>query len=410
MAEKNATLTSTEVHNIVPDLRHLAVSTAQLNFDPKPHRFHPDAEIEDLKASLTRYGQDQPLIVQRQGMVTRVGNGRLKAARALGWTHVAAIVLDREEAEMIARGIADNRIADKSKTDLDVVAELLADLRTVDETLPVGFDDDEIAQLLDRLERNSKPLDEPEEDETAPDTTGIEWGASWRLGSHVVHCGDCTTSGSVARAFDLIGAPADQIVTDPPYGVSYGAKTGRKIANDQAEVDYRPFFARFLELAPVAKKNTAFIFMSGQELHNLRLAFDDAAFTWGDYLLWVKQRPVLGRKDYNAGHEFIVYGWKGAHKFYGPVGKASTVLTFDRPVASPEHPTKKPTELLVRLIRDGSAPKAVVYDPFLGSGSTLIASEMSGRRCVGIELTPVYCATAVRRWERFTGLKAERVA
>jgi len=214
----------------------------------------------------------------------------------------------------------------------------------------------------------------------------------------------------VARAFDLVGATADQILTDPPYGVSYGGKTGRRIANDQGEQDYRTFFARFLKLAPVSKRNTAFVFMSGQELHNLRLALDDAGFTWGDYLIWAKQRFVLGRKDYNAGHEFVVYAWKGSHKFYGPVGKASTVLSFDRPVASADHPTMKPTELLTRLIRDGSAPGAVVYDPFLGSGSTLIACEMSGRRCVGIELEARYCASTVRRWERFTGLLAERVS
>jgi DNA modification methylase len=198
-------------------------------------------------------------------------------------------------------------------------------------------------------------------------------------------------------------------LTDPPYGVAYGEKTGRRIANDQGEENYREFFGRFLRLAPMAMKNTADIFMSGQQLHNLRLALDDAGFTWGDYLIWVKQRPVLGRKDYNAGHEFVVYAWKGSHKFYGPVGRASTVLTFDRPSASPDHPTTKPTDLLVRLIRDGSAPNAVVYDPFLGSGSTLIACEMAGRRCVGIELEPVHCATAVRRWERFTGLAAERM-
>jgi DNA modification methylase len=343
-------------------------------------------------------------------MVVRIGNGRLKAARELGWTHVAAIVLDREEAEMVARGILDNRVADMARSDKDVIAELLADLRAVDITLPVGFDDAEVAQLMDRLGEMKGPAEEPPDDEEPPDATGIEAGSAWRLGDHVVLCGDSTTEGSVARAFGVACVTAaDQLLTDPPYGVAYGGKTGRRIANDQG-LDYRAFFGSFLRLAPMAKRNTAYVFMSGQELHSLRLALDDAGFAWGDYLLWLKQRPVLGRKDYNAGHEFVVYCWKGSHKFYGPAGKASTVLSFDRPVASPDHPTMKPTDLLVRLLRDGSAPGAVVYDPFLGSGSTLIACEMAGRRCVGIELEPVYCAKAVRRWERFTGLQAERVA
>jgi DNA modification methylase len=263
---------------------------------------------------------------------------------------------------------------------------------------------------MDRLGEMKGPAEEPPDDEEPPDATGIEQGSAWRLGEHTILCGDSCTEASVARAFGVACvSSADQMVTDPPYGVAYGGKTGRRIANDQGQ-NYRDFFGRFLRAAPMAKRNTAFVFMSGQELHSLRLALDDAGFTWGDYLLWLKQRPVLGRKDYNAGHEFVTYCWKGSHKFYGPAGKASTVLSFDRPVASPDHPTMKPTELLVRLIRDGSAPAAVVYDPFLGSGSTLIACEMAGRRCVGIELEPAYCAKSVRRWERFTGLTAERVA
>ena len=399
----------TSAHNIVAGLEDLAVPTGDLVLDPKPHRTHPREEIEHLKASLSRFGQDQPLVVQREGMIVRIGNGRLKAARELGWTHVAAIVLDRAEAEMVARGILDNRVADLARSDHDVIAELLADLQGVDATLPVGYSDAEIATLLDGLD-TTLPVEEELPEEEPPDVEGILPGTAWRLGTHTVVCGDCTSTESVARAFGVAGVEAaDLLLCDPPFGVQYASKTGRAIRNDDRD-DYRAFFGAFLRLAPMAKRNVAFVFMSGQELHNLRLAMDDAGFTWGDYLVWAKQRPVLGRKDYNAGHEFVVYGWKGSHRFYGQAGKASTILSFDRPVASADHPTMKPTDLLVRLIRDGSAPGAVVYDPFLGSGSTLIACEMSGRRCVGIELEPRYCASTVRRWERFTGQTAERVA
>ncbi|MBZ0172442.1 MAG: ParB N-terminal domain-containing protein, partial [Phycisphaerales bacterium] len=277
----------TTTHNILSDLKHLAVLTTDLVLDPKPHRIHPPDEIDHLKASLSRYGQDQPLVVQREGMIVRIGNGRLKAARALGWTHVAAIVLDREEAEMVARGILDNRVADLARNDNDVIAELLADLKNVDTTLPVGFSDDEVAQLMDRLGDMRGPDEEPPEDPTPPDVEGIEPGTAWRLGPHVVVCGDSGTEEAVARAFDVAGvASAEQLLTDPPYGVAYGGKTGRTIANDQG-LDYRAFFGRFLKLAPMAKPNTAYVFMSGQELHSLRLALDDAGFTWGDYLIWL---------------------------------------------------------------------------------------------------------------------------
>ncbi|GJM43879.1 MAG: methyltransferase [Gemmatimonadota bacterium] len=400
----------TDAHNIVADLAHLAVRTEDLVLDPRPHRVHPPEELAHLQASLSRYGQDQPLVVQRQGMIVRIGNGRLKAARALGWSHIAAIVLDADEATMIARGILDNRVADLAKNDADVIAELLADLQGIDTTLPVGFDDGEIARLLDRLDGVNGPVEEPPVDESPVSVEGIGPGTAWRMGDHALVCGDSGEEGRVAQAFELAGGPADQLLCDPPYGVGYGAKAGRRsIANDQGGQDYRVFFAQFLKLAQMAHKNTAYVFMSGQELHSLRLALRDAGFTWADYLIWQKNRMVLGRKDYNAAHEFVVYAWKGRHKFYGPPGHASTMLSFDRPVRSEDHPTMKPTDLLVRLMKDGSGPGALVYDPFLGSGSTLIAAEMAGRRCLGIELDPAYCAGTVRRWERFTGRIAERL-
>jgi DNA modification methylase len=393
-------------HNIVDDLAKLAVPIADLAHDPRPHRIHPPDEIEDLKASLTRFGQDQPLVVQREGMIVRVGNGRLKAARALGWTHVAAVVLDRAHAEMVARGIIDNRVADKARNDMDVLAELIGELQQQDASLPVGFTAEEIEVLVDRAAgappADEAPVDADPEGEAAA-------GDAWRCGEHVVVCGSSSDLATVNRAFELAGGPADQIVTDPPYGVDYEGAAG-KIQNDsKVEGGYAAFFAGFLSIAPMATPNTAYIFMSGQELHSLRAALETAVFTWGDYLIWLKNRPVLGRKDYNAAHEFVVYAWKGKHRFYGKKGQANTVLSFDRPTSSPDHPTMKPTDLLGRLIRDGSKPHALVYDAFLGSGSTMLAAEMTGRRCVGIELEPRFCLTAVRRWERHTDQLAEKL-
>jgi DNA modification methylase len=224
------------------------------------------------------------------------------------------------------------------------------------------------------------------------------------------------------------------MLTDPPYGVDYvgktrylakrgiGTATYRDIASD-AEHDYRAWFARFLRVVPWADLATFYIFMSSAHIHDLRLALDDVGLTWGDYLIWVKNTPVLSRKDYNQRTElvamgfpsaeqqeraeFTVYGWPQRHRFYGGF-KRNNVLEYPRPKISKLHPTMKPVEMLQRLMEDGSPTGAVVYEPFCGSGSTIIAAEVLDRRCYAIELDPLYVDVAVQRWEAFTGRKAER--
>ena len=147
--------------------------------------------------------------------------------------------------------------------------------------------------------------------------------------------------------------------------------------------------------------------MSSQELHNLRLALDNTNLKWGDYLIWVKNNHVLGRKDYNSKHEFCVYGWKNHHKFYGEF--STTLLEFPRPTKSKLHPTMKPIPLLSKLIQDGSKLGANVLDLFGGSGSTLIACEQLNRNCYMMELDPYYCQVIINRWEEYTGQKAEKL-
>jgi len=218
----------------------------------------------------------------------------------------------------------------------------------------------------------------------------------------------------------LDGEKADMMLTDPPYGVDYSSKNEflnkfdkgncnqRPIQNDAIK-DYRNYFSKVLSLAPLLEKNTAYVFMSGQELHNLRLALDDSGYKWSDYLIWKKNNHVLGRKDYNSKHEFIVYCWRGTHKFYGD-GSAVTVLEFDRPLKSDLHPTMKPVALIEKLIKDGSPVNATIYEPFSGSGTTIIASESLARKCYAMEIEPIYCDVAVKRWEDLTGKTAERIA
>ena len=147
--------------------------------------------------------------------------------------------------------------------------------------------------------------------------------------------------------------------------------------------------------------------MSGKELHNLRLAIEDVKCMCADYLVWVKNNHVLGRKDYNSKHEFIVYGWKGRHRFYG--GFRTTIFNFDKPLRSEYHPTTKPIELILNLIKDGSFENAIIYDGFLGSGTVLLACEIMNRICYAVELLPEYCAVTLERFYQYRSIMPKRI-
>jgi DNA modification methylase len=340
------------------------------------------------------------------------GHQRLKAAGDAGLDKVPVIFLDFDDTTARAYNIADNRLNEESEWDFTPLADMLQELDNGSFDLELtGFDLDEIEKLMNwtpepvKLEEDEVP-EPPKDPVTKP-------GDLWILGKHRLLCGDSTNADHVMRV--LCGKHVDQLLTDPPYGVDYGNKNevlnrldgGKRIqtpiANDNI-TNYREFFASFLGVIPYADYNTVYIFMSGQELHSLRLAFDDAGITWSAYLVWVKNNHVLGRKDYNAKHEFVAYGWRGRHKFYG--GFSTTVLEYDKPLKNDLHPTMKPVELVARLMRDGSTKDALVYDPFLGSGTTLIAAEQLGRVSCGMEISPAYCDVIIERWENLTGGKA----
>jgi site-specific DNA-methyltransferase (adenine-specific) len=283
----------------------------------------------------------------------------------------------------------------------------------------IAQDKDSIQQFLEMKFDDlhfDKQEDEFDLDQQVPPIAKL--GDIWKLGSHRLMCGDCTKKEDVDKL--LNGVKVDLLLTDPPYGVDYSAKNeflnemdkGNRIQKDiendaLSKLGYRDFFTSFLKLIPFADYNIFYIFMLGFALHYLRLALDDCQLIWGDYLLWVKNNHVLGRKDYNAKHEFIVYGWKRHHKFYG--GFNTTVLQYDKPLMSELHPVMKPIELLAKLIDDGSQKDMVVYDPFLGSGSTMIACEQKNRFCYGMEIDPHYCDVIIARWEKYTGKKAKHV-
>lgn len=371
--------------------------------DLKPCASNPrqlsEREFAQLSRSLDSFGLiDKPIINADNGIIG--GHQRLAVLSAQGQTEVECWVPERVLTEDEYKELVIRLNRNVGSWDWDI----LANDWEVEDLLGWGFEPGELGLIGDEIDEIEveDPADSAPEPPSFPIT---QPGDVIQLDGHRLICGDCREAHLVAKLFE--GQTADMVLTDPPYGVNYAEKNdhlrkfgrGKKheaITSDVNE-DYRGFFAGFLALVPWSEYNTCYVFMSGQELHNLRLAMEDCGMKWSDYLVWVKNNLVLGRKDYNAKHEFVAYGWKGKHKFYGPTN-STTVLEFSKPQANKLHPTMKPVELLRRLLTDGSEKAALVYDPFLGSGSTMMASEAEGRQCYGFELMPAYCDVIVNRF------------
>lgn len=248
----------------------------------------------------------------------------------------------------------------------------------------------------------------------------VKPGEIWRLDNHVLGCGSSTDEGFVEKVANTGGGKVRMILTDPPYGVAYVegkrdfAKLGKEnvkvIMNDhtQSEEEYALFTKGWME--PIKKfldtYNACYIFNSDSMFRALRNGIDAAGFYYSQMLIWVKNSVVVGRKDYLPMHEVAAYCWYGRHKMNRP--KSKSVIFHPKPSASKLHPTMKPIGLLRKIIPNNTKAGEWVYDPFGGSGSTLIACEHLGRKCMMIELDPMYCSTIVERWEKLTGKQAQK--
>lgn len=237
------------------------------------------------------------------------------------------------------------------------------------------------------------------------------------LGSHYLACGDALDSEVVKS---LIGDRSiSLILTDMPYGVGYvenkadfnQLSKSKVIANDheQSEDEYRRFTKGWLELVKpyLADKNSYYLFNSDKMIFAMREGIKDAGFKFSQLLVWIKNHAVLGRLNYLPQHELIAYGWFGKHAFMKSQDKS--VLFCPKPNKSPLHPTMKPLSLIRNLILNSSKTDEWVYDPFGGSGTTLISCEQTKRKCLMIELDPEYCEVIIKRWEKVTGQKAQKL-
>lgn len=249
----------------------------------------------------------------------------------------------------------------------------------------------------------------------------VKTGEIYRMGNHLIGCGSSTDHDFVANVLE--GGSVKVILTDPPYGVDYvagkkdfaklAAEGGiaRSIAGDelQGEEEYAAFTAAWLDAAKphLEKYNACYIFNSDLMFRALRNGMERAGFYYSQMLVWVKNTVVVGRKDYLPMHEIVAYGWFGRHKMERT--KSKSVLFHPKPARSKLHPTMKPVGLLRKIIPNSAKVGEIVYDPFGGSGSTLIACEHLQRKCRMIELDPRYVGTIIERWEKLTGEKAEKI-
>lgn len=247
-------------------------------------------------------------------------------------------------------------------------------------------------------------------------SNSIKYGDMFRLGNHLLLCADSRNKDMVAK---IIGKhKIKSVIIDPPYGVAVteskqGFQTLAKnkvIVNDhlQSDAEYRKFTRDWIEAVTpfLERKNSFYIFNSDKMVFALREGMMEAGVKFGQLLIWVKTHAVVGRMDYAPQHELIAYGWYGVHEFLK--SKDKSVLVCPKPNKSKMHPTTKPLDLMRRLILNGTRIGDVVYDGFLGSGTTLLACEQTKRVCIGVELDPEYCQTIIDRFEKLTGTKAER--
>lgn len=317
---------------------------------------------------------------------------------ARGWT----------EAQRRAYVIADNKLALNAGWDNELLSAEFADLAELDFDLSLtGFGDDELAGLMaDKTEGLTDPDDTPEVQEQVVTVRGDVW----LLGNHRIVCGDSTDADDVAAA--LNGVEPHLMVTDPPYGVEYDAswraragvnmKTAAhgKVLNDD-RADWSEAWALF-------PGDVAYVWHGALHATTVAESLVASGFQIRSQIIWTKQKLVIGRGDYHWMHEPAWYAVrKGKKGHWTGDRKQTTVWEIPRPAKSETgHSTQKPVECMARPIRNNSSPGHAVYEPFSGSGTTIIACEMEGRACHAIELNPAYVDVTVRRWQEFTGKNA----
>jgi DNA modification methylase len=386
----------------------------QLLANPKNWRIHPKAQQEALRGVLSEVGWVTGVIQNDVTGHMIDGHDRVENAISTNQPQVPVIhvELSQEEEDYVLATF--DPITNMAMPDDAILQDLLAG---------VSSQDDAVNALLDSLRGDSvgpRDLHEDDADLTPPEEPITQPGDLWLLGEHRLLCGDSTSQRDVERLMN--GSLAEMLWTDPPYGVSYVGKTkdALTIQNDGASDLPKLLQGAYASATAALEPGAPFYIAHPPGALHLEfwLAAREASWHIHEELIWVKDSMVLGHSDYHLKHEPILYGWtqgegrsgRGNHessRWYGDNAQTS-VLEFDRPKQSLEHPTMKPTELIEYCIRNSSPKRGIVLDLFGGSGSTLIAAEQTGRKAYLMEIDPGYCDVIVRRWETVTGKQAVR--
>ena len=291
------------------------------------------------------------------------------------------------------------------------LASLLADLKSCNfNTELTGFEPPEMEALFNKVAAKEVKEDDFDVEGELAKPVFSKAGDLWILGKHRVLCGDSTKAESYASLMD--GQMANVVVTDPPYNVDVKESAGKIMNDNMADNEFYDFLLAAYKAMyeNLADDGSIYVFHADTEGLNFRKAFADAGFYLSGCCIWKKNALVLGRSPYQWQHEPCLFGWKakGKHEWYSD-RKQTTIWEYDRPKASKDHPTMKPVQLMAYPIRNSSMTNGIVLDPFLGSGSTLIACAETERVCRGIELDPKFVDVIVKRYIEHEGGSAEGI-
>ncbi|MBL6081581.1 site-specific DNA-methyltransferase [Belnapia sp. T18] len=373
-------------------------------------RTHSDAQVAQIAASIQEWGWTVPVLVDEEGGII-AGHGRVLAARQLGYAEVPVMVARGwSDAQKRAYVLADNKLALNAGWNEEQLRVELADLRGMGADLSlIGFSEGELTSLL---VEGTAGLTDPDAVPEVPAEPVTRPGDVWLLGRHRLVCGDSTTPEAVEAALGSVRPHL--MVTDPPYGVEYdpawrnraGLSTTRRtgaVANDD-RADWREAWALF-------PGEVAYVWHGALHAAAVAESLTACGFEIRAQIVWAKDRLVLGRGHYHWQHEPCWYAVRKAAGGHWAGDRKQTTLwqiASRGQDAETVHGTQKPVECMRRPIENNSSPGQAVYEPFCGSGTTLIAAEMTGRTCHAIELSPAYVDVSVLRWQAFTGQQAVR--
>jgi len=371
-------------------------------YNPRKKLKKGDKEYEKIKQSLLKFGYVDPILVN-EDLTVIGGHQRLTVLKDLDYETAKCVIVKLSKEDEKALNIALNKIT--GQWDEALLADLLLDLQESDFNLDLtGFEPPEIDDILSNVHDKELSEDEFDVEEELKRPTLSRHGDIWQLGKHRVICGDSTKAETYKQLLD--DRKANLVVTDPPYNVDVEETAGKILNDNMSDGDFYQFLLSMFTQVENHMEDDAsiYVFHADTEGLNFRKAFKEAGFYLSGCCIWKKNSLVLGRSPYQWQHEPCLYGWKkkGKHQWFSD-RKQTTIWEYDRPKSSRDHPTMKPIQLMAYPIQNSSMRGTIVLDPFLGSGSTLIAADQTGRVCYGIELDEKFVDVIVKRYIEVTG-------